>query len=506
MRIGLDDLLSVSGLAAAYAAGLHAVARVFELVENEEAAKWIRALGESHLVTVNTDWGDAATEFWRTTDSNKLMSAYHRGLPGQLLAALQEDVRGRLQREDDQWLAELSEKAQAHCAELIKDLAPPEFDNQRVHRLQAFPSIIAAQALPLVHTDETRYKICAGVARILKRSQERDHGFTESGADQVNQIVPQVMTDQLIAGPSSWNRSLWSRPVLERLFHLGLKTSPRFETGLALSIQFLLYYRASLESKVKRKYFPEDCKLQSKLIDQYLDELQKMDNAIVASILPWLAAIQEHVGKALKSAEPFRSLIRQSSAVVIAYRSGALHLDVPLRLYELCVLNNLRAARRSFNLPDEADRLRRVHDFFVANGVSREIGERVVEHHFHEEPSVCGKMQDLVATLDQESDIPPTSGRETYASARGHTLDELQKSRERIARRKQARRSLSRAAAIPGIDQSAEIAVDTVWPIIEGIVRWSCKSQRNTKNLRRLINISVAENLEEGLQLGGQKP
>ena len=264
------------------------------------------------------------------------------------------------------------------------------------------------------------------IGQLLAETQEDRGPYTESARDQINQMVPQILTDQLRVGPISWNGMVVSKDILERFFDLGRNPEnvSRFETALGLSLQFLVYYRTSLDSVEKTKRFPSICREQAALIDDYFNKLFLGQLPVDITFRSWLDTLQEHANGAVASEGSFRTLVRQSSAAVMARHSGA--QVVPEKIWHLCILNNLRAAHRSLGLPDCQDRRDRVIRFLSQNGITRNDGLKIIQKYVSKRRSDFREdMMEFVKHLPDTTVGVDTLKPELFSLAPEVTVDEL---------------------------------------------------------------------------------
>jgi hypothetical protein len=348
-------------------------------------------------------------------------------VPRQFVQAFgkEENFRRTLEKQTTDWMLNVIDDVSKVSLDCLKSIPLDKFDDQRGHRLYAFPILVATQFLP--HADEkTRDALSWRIGQILSDTQNDRGNYTESARDQLNQIIPQVLTDQLLVGPIAWNNLVITRDVLDPLIDLGKnpdKTS-RFETGLALSLQFIIYYRSSLESKIKRRRFPIISQEQKAIIDDFMTAIKRGNFSLDPSVIKWVDALQEHSAHAATLKFLFRKLVRQSSAAVMARNSGAQF--VPKKIWHLCIINNLRAAHRSLGLPDCDDRRDRVTRFLTANGVTRKDGLEVVKAHITKQrPEFYEDMQEFVKKLPEEIDVPKNLKPNLFSMARELTVDDL---------------------------------------------------------------------------------
>ncbi len=285
--------------------------------------------------------------------------------------------------------------------------------------------IPAIQLLAHGLDNEARGELDSQIGVLLREAQTVAHGMTDSGAEQICQIIPQVLTDQLIAGPISWRQLTLSRGTLGRLLEFGKipEYSVRFETPLSLSIHFLIYYRASLGLRPARNRHASLWRDQGRQIDEYLSTLARSTNPIHIQLRPWIQALTDHTSYALQHSGPYRRLARQSSVIVTAK-----YLDTSPTseaLWRLCVLNNLRAAVQSIGLSDQQDRWARVKKFLSENGVGRDEANRIISELV---PRSRKGFRDGVAgfieELPKEIERPTPDGRylSTYS---GYTMNEI---------------------------------------------------------------------------------
>jgi hypothetical protein len=475
----------IAAIGACYGVGINVLIQVFKERRADELAIWLEALKESELGLTVRSWSDEARGFWETNDSNKLMHVYYRGVPQQLLLAFGERIEETLHKRNTKWMLELANTATTASQNILVDIPPGNFDNLRGHRLQVFPAIIIAQCLPFaafLGDSETRHELGNTIARLLKATQSGGSRYTESACDQINQIVPQILTDQLLTGPIAWENLVVTNNVVEQLVALGSDpdVASRFETGLGVSLQFLAYYRLSLDSDYKRRRFEYDCRKQAMEIDKYFASFENAEDLGRRDMLSWIARLLKHTTAAKNSKRPFRSLIRQSSAAIIGHFYGT--QNVPLDLWQLCVLNNLRAAHHSLSLPDSDDRRNRVLTFLSANGVTWREGLQVVEHTISKQRSdFYEDMCEFVRQLPEETFVP-LPGPPTFSTSHGLTVDELWSELLVYDKLKQ-REEWAELFGLPS--KPIEKAVTrSIWPIVRNGLNLLKKKYHAEKSLR----------------------
>lgn len=467
----------------AYALGIEVLIALSQELQAQELEVWLRAIQNSEVAVKTLSWEDDAKRFWKT-DSNTLMRMYYSGLPHQLLSALKTNLGQASAARKAQWMLDLVEQAGDASRCLLKGVPANGFDNSLGHRLQVFPVIITAQCLCIADDDNTRQDLANCVAKLLYDAQ-LGAGFTESARDQINQIVPQVLTDQLIAGPVAWNNLVVTDNVLEQFVRLGKnpELASRFETGLALSLQFLVYYRRSLDSRLKA--LRHRCRKHAEIIDNYCGSLRDSPDPVLRSMLPWVDALQVHA----KSARGVRALARQSSAAVIAHHRD--NRSVPLDLWKMCVLNNLRAAYQSRGLPDCESRLKRVSGFLGANGVTKAAGlevlgvvDKTTRSDFYD------YVREFVRQLPETASKPePDTG--VVSTAHGLTVIDLWSYMRPYHRGKKLEEFLT-PLAVP-LPSLHKLVVHTVRPIVRSLVSITGESERRQRKLTGLINKIVNE-------------
>lgn len=307
-----------------------------------------------------TNWTELASAFHQG-DSALLMATYSRGFP-QMLVPVEADsgVHGA-----SDWFLRAIEDATNASDVLIKNLSGDP-DAARRHRLQVFPLIPAIQLLPRL-SEPVRDTVCEKLHGILDRTQyyQKNSAYTESACDQIRQIIPQVLTSQLISSSDAWRRFYVSDRILNGLM------SPleddllaaKYDTALGLSVQFLLYYRLSLQ---RRFTITPDMRNQIAHINQALKRLDHHPAALRPLQL-WRDELEKYTHQ--MRWRPYTHLMPQTSAAIqVNARS-----KVPARLLGVCVASNLRALCRSFDLTDRETRIDTVCDFLKKNRITRKV-------------------------------------------------------------------------------------------------------------------------------------
>ncbi len=482
-----------------YSVALRGLATVFRDLKEAEISHWLTALWEAECGMDKRTWSSDAHRFWTTNDTNLLTNFYYRGLPGQFVNAFgrERNLRQTLQEQRTNWMLSVVDDAARASHASLQTIPANEFDLKRGHRLYVFPMLIAIQFLP--HADqETGGALSWQIGQLLAHTQQDRGPYTESARDQINQMIPQILTDQLRVGPISWNGMVVTRDVLDRLFDLGtsLEKMSRFETALGRGLQFLVYYRASLDSAEKKKRFPSICREQTALIDQYFNEIFLGRLPVDPSFLSWLDALQEHANGAMASGNPSRTLVRQTSAAVMARHSGA--QEVPDKIWHLSVLDSLRAAHCSLGLPDCQDRRDRVTLFLSENGVTHQDGINIIEKYVSRRtPDFQEDMMEFVKHLPEEISRAETLKPELFSLAPEITVDELwaELSAYRTWKTWEDVTVTASLAAKP----VADVVTKTIGPLVRRGLKRSRKKRAwdhsRTKRLRTLIRQVMEEEL-----------
>lgn len=429
----------------AYQASISAIHNYSVIARAEVTERWLSALQSAETST--TGWKVAADKF-RTADGPALMHAYYRGLPHMLIGAL--SASGAIEKGGTEWVLSMVNEATVESdqlAALIKD----DPDVHKRHRLQVFPVLPALQCLSLADAS-THQELCSRVARMLRETQAYAAGYTESACDQINQIIPQMLTDQLLAGPYAWRNFYVRDDVLDALMRQARSRDAtlQFETGLGLSIQFLVYYKQSLVARE----VPQWAVGQSNRIDDYFNFLGASVDPALQNLSVWGTQLQSHAREVLNQPEPHKFLVRQSSAAVIAaaYKTQ----DIPNAILQLCVLNNLRAASRSYGLSDETDRLDRIRTFLADHSITKKIARRSIDVWMSSNSPSRPKAREFADSLPDAASSPLESP-STVSTARGMTLDDLISELSTLRKAQSLPDNPQTWAALPKTDSAAYV-------------------------------------------------
>ncbi|MEP7297865.1 MAG: hypothetical protein ABI702_16905 [Burkholderiales bacterium] len=227
-------------------------------------------------------WEAAATRFQTADNPATLIDTYYRGLPHMLLGAMSQAADLNVPWD---WSIQMIEAATLASRKVERELSSIPKEVRRIHRSQVFPLIPAIQCLPIV-TNEAHAELCSRVAGMLQTTQAHGPGYTPSACDQINQIVPQTLIDQLLAGPHSWANFYVRNDVLSALMAPAYaeETAEQFETGIAFGLQFLAYYRRSL---VSRKNLPPWAIGQHQRIENFFADLKKATSPTLRRLAIW---------------------------------------------------------------------------------------------------------------------------------------------------------------------------------------------------------------------------
>jgi len=264
------ELILWSAISMVFSITLNTLGTFFRELKEEEISHWLIAYWEAECGTERRNWASDSSRFWKEGNSNSLMNYYYRGFLNQVTKAFcnEDNLRRTLQDHRTDWMLSAIENATNACQASLDSIAQDQFDSEKGHRLYAFPILIALQFLP--HADiSTGNALSYEVGKLLTETQKDAGHYTESSRDQINQIISQILTEQLRVRSISWNNMVVTRDVIDPLIDLGRnpESISRFETALGLSLQFLVYYRVSLESLEKRKRYSALCQEQAALID-----------------------------------------------------------------------------------------------------------------------------------------------------------------------------------------------------------------------------------------------
>ena len=185
-----DHLFSTAAVATS--AGILTLIKIATEWRAEEAALWLSDLRNAEHP--DSTWEASVARFHRA-DTASLMATYYRGVPRMIGIGFS---NAENPSKSSDWVLELLNRAQDASRRLAETLGDDP-DRQKRHRAQVFPIIPAVQCLSVVDPDTAR-SICNLIATLLRESQRGAGSFTESAADQISQIVSQVLTDQLLAG------------------------------------------------------------------------------------------------------------------------------------------------------------------------------------------------------------------------------------------------------------------------------------------------------------------
>jgi len=383
-----------------------------DLCKEEKTTAWLSALRAADHK--NRTWSHLADAFVKSKDAAYLTTTYHRGFPRMIANGISQAAG---LSEPHKWVEGMVENAYGVSQALIPKLSAE--DDERRHRLQVFHVISAAQGISMVGR-ESQIKLCDYIERLLKVAVRGDAGYTDSGCEQILQIVPQILTDQLIAGPNSWRHFFLTDSLLNALAvpTYSVDWIRRFETGIAMTLQFLAYYKCSLLS---RNVKPEGAFGQVAKINQCFADLSKIRDPIAVDLADWGRQFQLHAEIARNKPEGHMMLVRQTSAAIIA--DAYKQQQMPRDLRELCVVNNLRAAARSYGLPDEAKRLERIRQFLSGHGITDGFAIAAADNWMARDKMSLDRARQFASSLPS---VPVACfGEGAFAGARGITMDEV---------------------------------------------------------------------------------
>jgi len=471
-----------------YNVGVTAFVQFFRKLQNLKADDWMKACSESELGVSSKSLVDEAKDFWKTADSNYLMHLYYRGMPSQFLGAFlkRENFEATLRDQKTTWMLDLLEEARQKNAQLLKSITMKERDVKRCHRLQVFPVLIAAQCIP--HADmETRRGICSFIGGILNATQVGGSEYTDSARDQINQIIPQVLTDQLLTGPIAWNNFMVSKPVVERLISLCADpdVAKRFETASGLAAQFLAYYQISLDFPDKKSRVRYECEEHANLIERAFCSIDKIHGSLPLTLNNWCSRLRDHAREARNHPVPYRFLMRQRSAALIAHHCETHRM--PPDLWDMSVFNALRDAHCSLEGPDAEDRIQRIVTFLSTNGVTSHDALRILNAYSgNANSSLYTSAKDFVVDRLPNKPIPPTPDSALLSSAHGHTLDALWFD---LSNYRTWHKWERRGAILPHHEKYLQVIEKGIWPIAQVAYRlWAGGKHARIEDLRQLIN------------------
>lgn len=402
-----------------YRACFAAIDEYSTLRRAEATQSWVSTL--RHAEVTSRSWEMEARRFREAPDAATLMHTYYRGLPHMLVQALASN--DAIDTGDTRWLIAMADEA-GNASDGLARAIVENRDVERVHRLQVFPMIAAIQGLSYLPPDEqsTRQELCNRLARLLRDTQMHAPGYSDSACDQINQMLPQILTDQLLAGPQAWGHFYVTDEVLHALMNPILHPDRvrQFETGAAFSIQFLHYYRNSLRGRKLPKWAAQ----QGASIDAAFASLRGSSDPVQRNLSVLGEQLQSYTAKATRHAEPYKRLIRQTSAAIVADAYKPEHKKMPLPLRQLCIVNSLRAACRSYGLPDETDRLSRIACVLSGHGVTRDIARLAIDNWIESNSADRSKADSFAELLPSTASYPQEAP-EMVSAASSMSLDNL---------------------------------------------------------------------------------
>lgn len=400
-----------------YRAGFAAIEEYSVLRHAETTRSWITALRGAEVPF--RSWKMEAGRFRETPDAATLMHIYYRGLPHMIVQTLA--TGDAIDTGDSRWAIAMADQAETASKDLAHAIVGDR-DKEKVHRLQVFPMIPAIQGLSYLSPQDhaPRDELCNRVARLLRETQRFAAGYTDSACDQINQIVPQLLIDQLLAGPRAWDFFYVTDEVLDALTKPLLHSDSvrQFETGAGFNIQFLCYYRQSL----RQRKLPAWADQQAARIDAAFASLHASSDPVQRNLSAWGAQLHCHAAEAASHPEPYNILIRQTSAAVIAHAYRTQRMPLPLR--QMCIVNNLRAACRSYGLPDEEERLDSVRRMLSGHGITRNFARSAIHRWMASDTSTQNKANSFADSLPSTANRPP-QGPASVSTTRSLTLDNL---------------------------------------------------------------------------------
>lgn len=415
----LDDFRTIVAVVTAgrqvYLTGLHAVREFSELLKIEKTRNWVDALLSSEFNKQSYSWSELAHEFWQQ-DTAGLMNSYYRGTPAVLAKSLIDHAEELVTARTTHWMLDNYDMA-VKASQGIAVTLSGNLDEQRIHRLQVFPVLPAIQCLYLADR-ETNSELCARIDKVLEQAQLGTGSFTLSGRDQILQIVPQILTDQLISGVTPWSTFSITDALLDRLLCVTREDLSRaYETGSVLTLQFLVYYDLSLAQRPKTKGVVG----QRARIDDCCRSIGSSGDPFCFDKKYWIEALKNQ-GSSGRSVTPM-CLARQSTSALIAHANGSHPLTD--ELVQLCCMTNLRAAAASYGLDDEDDRLARVRDFFGQYGITKSVASAAVERFVDSRRTgLVHRANEFIASLTNTvAKVVPDET--TFATSPGHNIADL---------------------------------------------------------------------------------
>lgn len=418
---------AVTSVVGVYEACIFGLDRWCQQLEEVEASKWLEMVSSFERTSESEIWQKEAKRFWKMDTTAGFQWSYYRGVPVPILTNLIEHDEKSQSTEISPRFVKMADAA-FEQAKAVASNVTGDPDNEKVHRLYAFPALPTIQAIPIAGA-QTQRLLCGKIENLLVDVRHLKTPYTPSACNQIAQIVPQILTDQLLAGRHAWQRLIITNGLLKALKGLGPdKTGEtEFEAGLSLSLQFLTYYKQSLKNPVKRKLLGADASKQVEDISKYFDGLRESRNPKVSNLRFWLDALEKHVKTPAHGREPYDALMRQSTMAIIANANGTQR--IPPDLLALCLLNNLRAAHQSLGAPDYEARHKLVKEFLANHCITRQMAWRAVDQFVSKEEKVFRKeMKNFVTELPENPSLKPDP-QETMATSRrltiGHVFSQL---------------------------------------------------------------------------------
>ncbi|MBL4828129.1 MAG: hypothetical protein JKY66_10555 [Spongiibacteraceae bacterium] len=403
---------------------------VLKELKSEEAQAWTNAYYRTQFDGETVNIALDMERFWKTDDSNALMNFYYHGFPMHVLHGFSKNkLNSEALGEKDDWMLDyFYENIVGPSEKLIETVPIEKRDINRCHRLFVFPILVSLQLLP--HASKaTRQGFCDFIEDRLSKAINNWEWITDSLSDQICQIIPQMLIEQLLVGHISWRYLLIDSKLLDTLIKLGDNPdiSRRFRSATNISLQFLVYYRASLETKLSPVYFPNEFQKQSASIDQYFSRIFDKKTDLDKTSAIWIDALEGYLSSLKLTTLITKQIFPQSSAILMARKSRSQDIKIPDKIWKLAALNNLKAAHSFISLPDSDDRRSRVLSFLSDNGITNTDGIDIVEKYIRGKGNKNFKedMMEFVQFLPREIEpnyqITPT----TIALTRESTLDDV---------------------------------------------------------------------------------